>query len=378
MSGTVLISGGGVAGLASAYWLRRFGFTPTIVERAPQLRGGGQAIDIRGAALDVVAAMGLLDAARGLRTHIKGMSVVDADGKEIFRTEERTATGGRTDSGDIELFRDDLCRLLFEATTGGVEYLYGDSIAAIEENGEHVTVSFESGASRRFDCVVGADGVRSNVRGLAFGDEKPFLWPLGVGLALFTAPNTLGLKDWQVSFRDAESGFVIYPDRQNTALRVGVGFAALPGDDAKLDLAGQKALVAERCAIFRWEIPRLLEAMPGAPDFYYGALAQVRMDRWSRGRVVLAGDAGYCASPFSGQGTSLALVGGYVLSRELSRAPGDIHGAFFRYETKMRPYVEANQALVDPERQGPIPDDLLDVAKNAIILEDLPRRASMD
>jgi 2-polyprenyl-6-methoxyphenol hydroxylase-like FAD-dependent oxidoreductase len=367
----ILISGAGIAGPALAWWLRHFGFHPTVVERAPGTRHGGHAIDIRGPALDVIAAMGLLNAARGLRTHMKGMSALDEDGKEIFRTEERSASGGRFASGDVEIFRDDLCNLLLNATSDHIEYIWNDSVGSLTQDNTGCIATFEHAAQRRFDLVVGADGLRSHLRTLVFGDEAPFLRPLGVGLAFFTAPNFLELADWQYTHRSGENGYIIYPNRDNTQLRVGVGFAALPSDDAKLDTAGQKALVAERCAQMRWEVPRLLAAMRNAPDFYYGALAQVRMSSWWRGRVGLLGDAAYCPSPFSGQGTSLALVGAYVLARELFRTPTDYAAAFARYEVKMRPYVTLNQDLVDLTREGPIPDDQFDTAKSAIVLEEL-------
>jgi 2-polyprenyl-6-methoxyphenol hydroxylase-like FAD-dependent oxidoreductase len=370
-SKTILISGAGVAGLALAHWLERFGYSATVVERAPELRGGGQAVDVRGVALDVVAAMGLLDEARDLRTHLKGMSVLDAGGAEVFRTDERTYSAGRLDGDDIEIFRDDLCNLLLTKTFAA-EIVYGDSVTSIESRDAGVAVSFERQATRNFDFVIGADGVRSNVRNLAFGPEDRFLTPLGVGLAFFSAPNFLDLKDWQLSFREAESGYVVYPNRDNSQLRAGIGFAALPSDDVRLTVAAQKALVTQRCAHLLGDVPRMLEAMQSAPDFYFGVLAQVRMQGWSRGRVALLGDAAFCASPFSGQGTSLALVGAFVLASELAGTPENYASAFERYERRMQPFVLLNQNLVDPERQGPIPDELLDAAKNGIVLADLP------
>jgi 2-polyprenyl-6-methoxyphenol hydroxylase-like FAD-dependent oxidoreductase len=369
MSTRILISGAGIAGPALAYWLQRSGFQVTLVERAPGLRPGGHAIDVRGVALEVLRRMALCDAASNLRTHVRGGAVLDADGKEIWRSEERSFTGGAFESGDIELFRDDLARLLHEVTHKTCEYLWGDSIAAIEQLEQGVRVSFERCAAREFALVVAADGLHSPTRSLAFGNDEPYVHSLGVGLAIFSTPNLLQLQDWQLSHRDEVSGYVIYPNRDNSELRVNLGFG-LGGSEAwRGSVKAQKELVVQRCAHMRWQVPRLIEAMWQAPDFYFGDLAQVKMPRWSQGRVVLVGDAGYCPSPFSGQGTSLALVGAYILAQELGRTPRTFSDAYTRYETRMRPWVDLNQALVDPTRKGPVPDEVMSHAKNAIALD---------
>jgi 2-polyprenyl-6-methoxyphenol hydroxylase-like FAD-dependent oxidoreductase len=368
----VLISGAGVAGPALAYWLHRFGFRPTLLERAAAPRAGGHAIDVRGAAIEVLRHMGLHAPAHDLRTRMRGMSVLDADGRETWRSEERSLSGGRFDSGDIELFRDDLARLLCDTTRNEIEYLWGDSIAAVEQSEEEVRISFDSRPGRAFDLLVAADGLHSNVRRLVFGDEAPYVHSLGIGLAIFSTPNVLNLQDWQLSYRGETSGYVIYPNRDNSQLRVNLGFGLDSPDVWRRPLEAQKALVAERCAHLRGEIPRLIGAMQETTDFYLGDIAQVKMQGWSRGRTVLLGDAGYCPSPFTGQGTSLALVGAYVLARELSRTPGEIKGALERYESRMRPFVDLNQDLLDLRRTGPIPDEVMQNAKWGIALDDLP------
>lgn len=199
----------------------------------------------------------------------------------------------------------------------------------------------------------------------------PSFTPLGVVLCIFTTPNLLGLSDWQIAFRNEISGYVVYPARNNTELRVNLGFGQYPEDDVRGDIDTQKALVAKRCAHLRGEIPRLIDAMFEAADFYFGALAQIRMESWTKGRITLVGDAAYCPSPFTGQGTSLALIGAFVLAKELTRTPDDYAAAFTRCETRMLPFARQNQDMLDLERQGPIPDDLFDAAKNAIKIDDL-------
>jgi 2-polyprenyl-6-methoxyphenol hydroxylase-like FAD-dependent oxidoreductase len=367
----VLISGASIAGPALAYRLCKAGFTVTIVERAPAPRPGGQAIDIRGPALTVIEGMGLLDRVRALRTRLKGMSMLDIDGREIERTEERTMSGGRFDSGDIEILRDDLAELLLKASHSETEYLYDDSIEALEERNGAVSVAFMRSPSRVFDLVIGADGLHSNVRRLAFGDEHGLLRPLGVGLAIYTAPNILNLQDWQLAYRDDTSGYVIYPARDNSELRVNLGFAMGLDEYPRGDMRAQKALITQRAGHLRGDIPRLLRCMQDVPDLYFGPLAQVRMPQWSKGRVCLVGDAGYCPSPFTGQGTSLALIGAFVLGRELQQNGKDHAVAFRRYEERMRPFVSVNQDMVSVERKTHIPDDVFDHAKNAIVLDDL-------
>ncbi|MER5987820.1 FAD-dependent monooxygenase [Streptomyces sp. NPDC001787] len=367
----VLISGSGIGGSALARLLGEQGRTVTVVERAPAPRRGGQAIDIRGVALDVVGRLGLLDRARGARTRMRGMSVLDGDGNEIHRSTESTFSSGRLGNGDIEVLREDFVRMLHERVGDGAEFLYGDSITALEDAEEGVRVTFERAAPRTFDLVVGADGLHSGVRRLAFGAEERFIHHLDMHIAIFGADNFLGLDNWQVWLREGAAGYGIYPVRDNTELRVTFGFEGGPLGPGARTQEAYRALVAARMAPLRWENDRLLKALREAPDFYADAVAQVRMDRWSRGRAVLLGDAGYGASVLSGQGTGLALVGAQVLADELARADGDHTLAFARYEERMRPFVTVNQALVEGrgEAGSPASEEALDRAKNAIVLE---------
>ncbi|MFD7164526.1 FAD-dependent monooxygenase [Streptomyces violascens] len=366
---TVLISGAGVAGCSLAHWLRRGGFAPTVVERAPGVRPGGQAVDIRGVALDVVERMGLLGPVRAAATRMRGMSILDADGNELDRSTEATFSSGRLNSGDVELLREDLIGMLGQLAQEQAEFIYGDRITALDQDEHGVRVGFEHGASRTFDLVVGADGLHSAVRGLAFGPEADFLHHLGSHLAIFSAENFLGLDNWQLWQRDGDAGYGIYPVRGNSELRVAFGFASGPFDPANRNPEALKREVAERMGALRWETPRLLKALWAAPDFYSDAMAQIRLDRWSRGRAVLLGDAGYCASPLSGQGTSLALVGAYVLADALGRTGGEHRAAFAEYQARLRPFVEANQALATENPGGPAGEESVERAKNAIALD---------
>jgi 2-polyprenyl-6-methoxyphenol hydroxylase-like FAD-dependent oxidoreductase len=366
---TVLISGGGIAGPVLAYWLHRHGFGTTVVERAPGLRPGGQAVDIRGVALDVVGRMGLLDRARQVRTRMRGMSVLAPDGQEIDRSTEATFSSGRLDSDDIELLREDLVRIVHAHTRADVEYVFGDSVTALDESDTGVHVDFTHGPSRTFDLVIGADGLHSTVRRLAFGPEDRFAHHLGSYLSVFGADNFLALDDWQMWLRDGDSGFGIMPVRDNTELRIAFGFMSAPVAEDLRDSEALRRLVADRLASLRWEGARLAEAARTASDFYCDAMAQIRMDHWSRGRVALLGDAGYCPSPLSGQGTSLALAGAYVLADCLARAHGDHRAAYAHYEQRMRPFVSLNQALATENPGGPASEASVAHAKNALSLD---------
>jgi 2-polyprenyl-6-methoxyphenol hydroxylase-like FAD-dependent oxidoreductase len=363
----ILISGAGIGGPALAHLLRERGFGVTVVERARGPRKGGQAVDIRGAALTVAARMGILDQARALKTDMLGMSMVDGDGTELMRTTEETVSGGRLDGDDIEIMRDDLTALVMAASRDGVEYRYDDSIATLDQHDQGVEVTFESGARRRFDYVVGADGLHSHVRRLVFGDESAFVHNLGMYVSVYGADNFLDLDRWQVWHREGLAGYGVYTAPGNAEIRVNAGFYAEgPVHYDHRDVEQQKRLVEQHLSGLRWETPRLMKAMWAADDFYFDAAAQVRMDTWAKGRVTLVGDAGHCASLLSGQGTSVALVGAYVLAQELGRDPD---GAFGRYEERMRPFVALNQALALESPGERASEENVRKAANAITLD---------
>ncbi|MEV6910571.1 FAD-dependent monooxygenase [Amycolatopsis sp. NPDC051071] len=339
----VLISGAGIAGTTLAYWLRRHGFAPTVVERAPAPRTGGHAVDIRGSALGVVERMGLLGPLRELGTDMRGMSFVNGSGKTLVKVTEHTLTGGLTDSEDVEILRDDLTRVLSSAAQEGVEYVYGDWITGISQDSGEARVTFAHGEARDFDFVVGADGQHSVVRSLVFGAEKQFSHHMDTYLAVFTVPNFLKLDHWQTFHLAPGTLAGVYSARGNSEARAMLGFQSPELDFDRHDLEQQRKLLADRFLGQGWEVPRLLRET-ASRELYFDSMTQIRMDRFTEGRVALVGDAGYGPSPLSGQGTSLAIVGAYVLAGSLA-VRDDHRAAFGAYEEEMRSFVQQNQAL---------------------------------
>ncbi|WP_204081547.1 FAD-binding protein [Mycobacterium riyadhense] len=372
MTRTVLVSGASVAGLTVAYWLGQYGYSVTVVERYPGLRPGGQAIDVRGPALTVLERMGLLAAAQAKKTGIRGASVVDRDGNELSRDTESTPTGGPIDNPDIELLRDDLVELLYGATQPDTEYLFDDSIAALDDDGTSVTVTFERAVARSFDFVLGADGLHSNVRRLVFGPEEQFIKRLGTHAAIFTVPNFLELDYWQKWHYGDTTMAGVYSARDNAEARAALAFM---DTELRIDYRDTEAQFAElerRMAEDGWVRAQLLHYMRNAPDFYFDEMSQITMDSWSKGRVAVVGDAGYCCSPLSGQGTSVALLGAYILAGELKLAGTDYRRGFANYHAEFNGFVERNQWLVSDNIPGgePIPQEEFDRVVNSINLED--------
>ncbi|WP_163510734.1 FAD-dependent monooxygenase [Fodinicola acaciae] len=343
MSRSVLISGASIAGPALAYWLNRHGFRVTVVERAAELRSGGYKIDLRGVTVEVAERMGIMDRVRELSTDMRDETFVDRDDRPLL-TMPADFFAGRHGHDD-EIMRGDLSQILYDLTKDDVDYIFDDSITELVDDADGVKVSFEKSPARRFDLVVGADGLHSNVRKLAFGPEPDFVHEMGYYAAICGTPNHLGLDRSERLYVEPGRTTNVYSTSRMAGAKALFLFSSEKLTYDHRDVATQKKIVADTFAGVGWRVPQLLESMWTAPDFYFDSLSQVRMDSWSRGRVVLLGDAGYCPSLASGQGTGLALVGAYVLAGELAAAGGDHVAGFAGYEREMRPYVEKNQKL---------------------------------
>ncbi|HVW27379.1 MAG TPA: FAD-binding domain [Polyangiaceae bacterium] len=339
----MLISGAGVAGPALAYWLLRYGFTPTLVERAPRPRTGGYMIDFWGVGYDVVERMGLLPEVLGVGYDVGELRIVDRAGHKVggFDVEGvRKATRGRYTS----LRRGDLARILHRSIDTPAEVIFGDSITALQEHEDRVTVFFERTPARSFDLVVGADGLHSTVRRLAFGPDSDFERFLEYTVAAFAfdgyRPRDEGAY---VAYSVPRLQVARFSMRDDRTMFLLVAADASPESATLVDRRAQEAYLKRRFARIGWETDRILELVPAADDVYFDRVSQIRMNRWCTRRVALVGDAAYCPSLLAGEGAGLALLGAYVLAGEL--VTGDSHdSALERYEGRLRRFLDEKQA----------------------------------
>ncbi|MCJ8056933.1 FAD-dependent monooxygenase [Shinella curvata] len=338
----VLVAGASIAGTSAAWWLQRRGFDVTVVERHPGFRDGGQNIDVRGAGRKVLAKMGLEQAVKDNGTGEAGIRFVDEHDNEIaeFDVEE---LGPEGPTAELEILRGDLARILYEACGDDVSFRFGDVIKAIEDGADAASVIFESGAREDFDLVIVAEGVGSSTRELVFQGENEPRW-LDVTMGYFTIPKGQSDDDHCRIYTAGEGRSIwLRPDNKGTTRAILVVQKEADGED-ELSPERQKAFLVDLFRDACWEAPRVLAGLETTNDLYFDVLRQVKMDRWSSGRVVLTGDAAWCATPIAGIGTTLAIVGAYVLAGELSQGPSLQH-ALKRYDEIMRPFVEKGQGV---------------------------------
>ena len=339
----VLISGASIAGPVTAYWLRRSGFRVTVVERAPALRKtGGHAVDLFAPAMDIVERMGLADQVEARSTGTERMVVLREGARRPTTIDLRKLMAGFS-RRHVEIMRDDLSEILYDATRDDVEYVFGDHVTAIGDDGE---VTFANGGPRRFDLVIGADGLHSGVRGLVFGPESAYTRWIGGYIAVASIPNYLDLRNEMRGFAGVNRLGGLYSAQHMTDARAMFLFRTpteLSYD--RHDGAAQRRLLREQFGDLGWEIPRLLDETDRASAFYFDSITQLRLEHWTRGRVALVGDAGYCPGPAVGGSTSLAVVGAYTLAGELAAAGGDPARAYPAYEAALGDYVRSSRAF---------------------------------
>ncbi|MFF7401505.1 FAD-dependent monooxygenase [Streptomyces murinus] len=356
----ILVSGASVAGPVLAHWLTRYGFSVTVVERAPApRRTGGHAVDLFRPAMDISEKMGVLPYIEERATGTRRLTVrqegssrrpVRADLSKIF---------GAASERHVEIMRDELSEIYYDATRDDVEYLFGDSITAISPAGE---VRFEHAPPRRFDLVVGADGLHSNVRRLVFGAESGFSAFIGAYLGVLTLPNASDLDGELLMHVGVGRTVGMYGAQHLGEARALFLFRSERElDYHHRDVPRQKDLLRGAFAGMHAEVDRWLDELDRTPAFYFDSITQLRMDTWSRGRVTLVGDAGYCPGAAVGGSTSLAVLGAYVLAGELARTDGDHERAFPAYERAMAEQVRGSRAVALSAAKTLIPTSRLGV-----------------
>lgn len=337
----VLIVGAGIAGPTLAYWLLRGGHRPTLVERAPELRLGGYLVDFWGAGFDVADRMGIVPELRRHGYVMRGAKTVSRAGRSIASIKASALMG--PSERYVSIARSDLAKAIYNALEGAAELILDDTVLALDDDGRRVQVAFEHGPPRDFDLVVGADGLHSRVRRLAFGPDERFERYQNIVVSVFDVRGYRP-RDEFVAMMHAESGFqVVRVSLRDDATMV-VFTVRHDGRVPLESVADQQALLRERLMGAGWETSALLEAMPRATTFYFDAVSQIQMPSWTRGRVALVGDAAACPSLLAGQGSALAMVESYVLAAELARSDGDHEQAFARYQARLAPFLRSKQA----------------------------------
>ncbi|WP_445169940.1 FAD-dependent monooxygenase [Mycolicibacterium sp. Dal123E01] len=341
----ILVSGAGMAGLSAGITLGAAGHEVSIVERATHLRVNGSPIDIRGDALSVADKMGVLDAIRAHRVDMsERVQFVDAAGRTLVELPDSEFNDS---IDDTEIPREDLARVLRDALDPATTLTFGESIAELRDDGDGVDVRFASGEQQRYGIVVGADGIHSATRGLVFGPESQFLHHLGLYVALAQLPNYAqpDRRNPMYNTPGQLAGIAAYRDKALAVLM----FRSSWIDYDYHDPAAQKQILLDAFADHReWKIPELLDAAVSDPELYFDSVSQIHLPVWHRGRVVLVGDAAYCASPLSGRGTSLAMTGAWLLAEALRDHTDDIAAAFDQYQHEQLPHVTYAQGTAAP------------------------------
>ena len=349
----ILIAGAGVAGEALAFWLSRGGHQVVVAERFPELRAYGAQVDLRGQGIDAAKAMGLLDEIKAKLVDEAGVAFVDAKGKPRATIMANTSGQGRqTLTSEYEIMRGDLVQVLHDANGTAVDFRFGLSVDGFDQDERTVTAHFSDGSSEEFDLLVGADGQGSRIRRALLPEGQDPYWRTGIHMAYWFVPRIASdgrIRDTYLApggrqimrrSHNATETQAYFVKRESSA-----EFSAIH----RRPVEEQQAFWAGRFADAGWQVQRFIDGMKTSPFFYSQEIAQVRIDHWAEGRVVLVGDAAHCASPYSGMGISGGLVGAYVLAGQINRHPDDLPAALKNYETELRPFVDEIQGGVNPK-----------------------------
>ncbi|MEO7017279.1 MAG: FAD-binding domain [Leifsonia sp.] len=334
----VLIVGAGIAGPTLAFWLHKAGHEVALIEHAPELRSGGYLIDFWGAGFDVAERMGIVPELRTRGYVFTEARAVDRNGRKIASFDPSAVM--ESNERYVSIPRTDLASVIYDALDGQVELILGDTVRELDDDGERVRVTFESRSTRDFDLVIGADGLHSRVRKLAFGPDEQYEKYLGMIVAAFDA-EAYPIRDELIAKMYADVGFqaIRLSFRGDATLFL---FSLRYNGEVPTGRSAQEALLRAELTGKGWEVPAMLDLMTSAKNFYFDSVSQIQMPSWSSGRIVLVGDSGACPSFLAGQGSALAMVEAYVLAAELARTD-DYGQAFARYEERLAPLIRSKQ-----------------------------------
>ncbi len=338
----VLVSGASIAGLSTAYWMNKLGYSVTVVERANEPRIGGAAVNVGGNALDIARRMGILEQLKANALTLEKWEFKNADdgteGTIVLQNEDIPPS-----DIDIEVERKNLLDILMDALKNEVEFIFNDHVTALIEAKDVMHVTFKNGPQRTFDLVFGCDGTHSGIRKIWFGHEPGYAHFLKHYFSL-TIVNKLLVEQNTAQMYNVP-GKVIILNAYKNKTDIVFGFFSekeIPYDYWDADQQG--SIILEQFSEQSWRTTELLEEVKQAKTAYFDKFCQIKMPSWTKGRVALVGDAGYCASPASGMGGSLAIIGAAAVADALEKHNGDFEAAFQEYNQNLRPFIGEVQA----------------------------------
>lgn len=353
----ILVSGGSIAGLTLSYWLNQYGFEVTVIERSAGLRLGGQNIDVKGPAWEIIKKMGLAEKIRAANTTEVGIRFVDTKNEILAEFPKDNAISM---TQEIEILRGDMVSILYDEVKHNANFIFGKQINNIVEQEDGVKIIFDSGDEEKYDLVIIAEGIGSGTRQLVFGNEIKYNY-LGLYSVYFTMEKSDTDSRW-ARWCNAVGAivFLLRPDNYGKT-RGCIFFRSPERGYEKLSIAKQKELLIEKIESFGWEAPRIIKAIQQTDDLYFERVSQIKAPRWCKGRVSMIGDAAYCVTPIAGKGTDLAVAGAYILAGELAHSTNH-DDAYNAYERLMRPYATRVQRLPPGVPRLAYPDSKFGVA----------------
>lgn len=339
MKKKVLISGASIAGLSTAYWMNRIGYSVTVVEIANAPRIGGTAVDIRGKTVDVVKRMGIFEVLKSNALQLESIAFKNGDDE----TENSIILKTGSPHDEIEIERTKLVSILFENLKNDAEFIFNNSVIALSETRDDIQATFKDGSQQLFDLVFGCDGTHSGIRKIWFGKEAEYAHFLEAYFSISIVDKLLIEQNTMQFYNVPGKAYMLNAYKNKTdIIFCFLSEKEIPYDYR--DAAQQKGIILEQFSGQGWRTAELLNEVAGSKNFYFDKFCRVKMPSWTKGRVALVGDAAYCASPAAGIGGSLAMEGAAALADALLKHNGNFELAFQDYNKNLRPFIEEVQA----------------------------------